>query len=240
MVRDFSENSPVQAAGLQIGDRIVRANGRAINVHGTFWLQVQRANGGPVDVVVDRGGQLLNFTVTPQYHEGQYRLGFFTGVAAGPFAEMPQGDVPFWINQLGVFESFAHGFHSMIFSIELVMYSLGQLITGNFSFADMMGPLGIVAAVGEQIEGSAAAGGGLAALWAALSFAAIISANLGVFNLLPIPALDGGRLVFLFLEAIRRKPINPDKEGMVHFVGLMALMVLIVFITYQDILRLFS
>ena len=68
----------------------------------------------------------------------------------------------------------------------------------------------------------------------------LISANLGVMNLLPIPALDGGRLVFLFVEAIRRKPVNPDKEGMIHFAGFVALMIVMVLVFYNDIMRIFG
>ena len=73
-----------------------------------------------------------------------------------------------------------------------------------------------------------------------LDIAILISANLGVMNLLPLPALDGGRLVFLIIEAVRRKPVSPEKEGMVHFVGFALLMVLMVFVLYNDIMRLFQ
>jgi len=248
-VRGFTATSPVQEAGVQIGDRIVRVNGRSMNVFGNFNLEMLRTGGNPVDIVVERDGVLHSFTITPYYTDERHLLGFVPGLTVAPFSAetmtAEDGRI-IYIDQLeGVrrasfFESLGRGFNDMLFSIELVIFSLGLIITGNFNIGDMMGPLGIVATVGEQIEGGMAAGGGLVAFWSALNFAALISANLGVFNLLPIPALDGGRLVFLTIEGVRRKPINPDKEGMVHFVGLMALLVLIAFVTYQDILRLFA
>ena len=249
-IRAFSSTvtpSPIEAAGVQIGDRIVRINNQNVNIYGDFFLEMQRADGSPINIEVERDGARHNFTVMPHLHNDGYILGFHPGSMVGPFFAQTQVaadgtvinvDAQTWVHRMGFFESIGAGLRSMVFNIRLIIFSLGQLFTGNLSVDGMMGPVGIVGAVGEQIGGSAAAGGGLAALWAALSFAALISANLGVFNLLPIPALDGGRLVFLFLEAIRRKPISPDKEGMVHFAGFVLLIGLLVFITYNDIVRL--
>ncbi|MBQ8011863.1 MAG: site-2 protease family protein, partial [Oscillospiraceae bacterium] len=84
------------------------------------------------------------------------------------------------------------------------------------------------ASMGENIKES---------LISVLSLASFITINVGIFNLLPLPALDGGRLMFLLVEAIRRKPLNPEHEGMVHFIGLALLMLLMVAVTFQDILR---
>ena len=105
---------------------------------------------------------------------------------------------------------------------------------------DLSGPVGIVQNMGEVYEESVENGGYFVALLNMMNWAIMLSANLGVMNLLPIPALDGGRLVFLLIEAIRRKPIPPEKEGMVHFAGFVALMVLMVFVLYNDIVRLFA
>ena len=102
----------------------------------------------------------------------------------------------------------------------------------------MSGPVGIVSAV-DGIYQAAAPQGMLMVVLNLMNFGVLISANLGVMNLLPIPALDGGRLVFLIVEAIRRKRIPPEKEGMVHFAGFALLMVLMVVVMYNDILRLF-
>jgi regulator of sigma E protease len=113
----------------------------------------------------------------------------------------------------------------------VLLGGLGMLFTGAASASDLAGPVGITNMVGE------AARGGIVYL---LSFTAFLSLNLGVLNLLPIPALDGSRMVFALLEAVRRKPLDPEKEGFIHWVGFMFLMSIIVFVTYNDIVRIFK
>lgn len=103
---------------------------------------------------------------------------------------------------------------------------------------DLSGPVGVVDAIGDTYEQSRSEG--TLMIWMnMLNMAVLLSANLGVMNLLPLPALDGGRLMFLLVEAIRRKPINRQVEGMVHFAGLMLLMALMVVVMYNDILKIF-
>ena len=246
-VRSFSAISPMQEAGMQVGDRIVRINNSTVNIYGDFFLEMARADGSPVDLVVERGGQRHNFTITPHYMGERFILGFHPGTVVGSFfAETitaPDGTVLHvneleWARRAGFFESLGNGFNNMIFSIRTVIFGLGQLITGGMGAGDIMGPIGIVTVVGDQVEQSLDAGGGMAAFWSILGFTYLLSANLGVINLLPIPALDGGRLIFLFLEAIRRKPISPEKEGVVHFAGFVLLMALVAFVAYSDIMRL--
>ena len=102
----------------------------------------------------------------------------------------------------------------------------------------MSGPVGVVDAIGETYEASKEDGAFY--VWLnMLNISILLTANLGVMNLLPLPALDGGRLIFLFIEAIRRKRMDPEKEGMVHFIGLMALMVLMVVVMFNDVKKLF-
>lgn len=112
----------------------------------------------------------------------------------------------------------------------LIWKSLIDLVTGQYGISDLSGPVGIVSAIGEVRSY------GFDTL---LKLIAMISINLGIFNLLPIPALDGGRLVFLLIEAVRRKPVPPEKEGLVHFVFLALLMVLMVVVTISDVKKLF-
>ena len=103
---------------------------------------------------------------------------------------------------------------------------------------DLSGPVGVVDAIGTAYEETRDEGAVI--MWMnLLNMAVLLSANLGVMNLLPLPALDGGRLVFLFVEAVRRRPVNREVEGMVHFAGLMVLMVLMVVVMYNDILKIF-
>ena len=116
--------------------------------------------------------------------------------------------------------------------------SLKMLFSGQLGLNDMAGPVGVVDMIGDTYEQSKADGGFY--VWLnMLNISILLTANLGVMNLLPIPALDGGRLVFLFIEAIRRKRIDPEKEGMVHMIGLLALMALMVVVMFNDVSRLF-
>ena len=122
--------------------------------------------------------------------------------------------------------------------IRTTILSLKELVTGHLGMNDLSGPVGVVDAIGDTYEQSKSEG--TLMLWMnMLNMAVLLSANLGVMNLLPLPALDGGRLVFLIIEAIRRKPINRRIEGMVHFAGLMLLMALMLVVMYNDILKIF-
>ena len=116
------------------------------------------------------------------------------------------------------------------------------MIKGKYSLKDMSGPVGIVDSIGSVIDSETDDETGKVD-WSALSdtimsLSAFITINVGIFNLLPLPALDGGRLVFLIIEGIRRKPVPPEKEGLVHTVGLLALFALMIVITVSDILKL--
>jgi len=245
-VSGFTEISPVQEAGLEIGDRIVQINGRNVNIHGDFTLEMMRADGSPIELVVERGGQRMNFTVIPFYleDENRYLVGFVPGWRIGPFHAQTQteadGSITYlddfdWVYRLSFFGAIANGFHNTANTVQLTMFAVSTLFTEGLG--GLMGPLGIVTTVGGSVEQSLATGGGMAALWSLMFFTFFLSVNLGILNLLPLPALDGGRLIFLFLEAIRRKPINPDKEGMVHFAGFVLIMVLTAVVLYNDIMR---
>jgi regulator of sigma E protease len=248
-VLGFYVDSPIFDAGLQIGDRIVRINNRDINIHGDFMLEMQRADGSPIYLEIERNGQILSAIVTPRYlaDENRYIVGFTPGMSVGPFFARTQteadGTVIYvddldWVHRESFFGGIANGFHNTVFSVRFTMFAISTLFTDGID--GLMGPLGIVTAVGGQVEQSLEVGGGMAVFWSLMSFTFLLSVNLGIINLLPLPALDGGRLVFLFLEAIRRKPINPDKEGMVHFAGIVMLMALAAVVFYNDIVRLIS
>ena len=112
------------------------------------------------------------------------------------------------------------------------------MVSGYFSPDDISGPVGIVSMIGDTYN-EAKSSGFLVVLLSMFNISVMISANLGVMNLLPIPALDGGRFLFYIIEVLRGKPMDPDKEGMIHFIGLMALMVLMVLILFNDVRNIF-
>ena len=136
------------------------------------------------------------------------------------------------------FNVLKYGAVEVKYMIRTTILSLKELVTGHLGMKDLSGPVGVVDAIGDTYEQSKSEG--TLMIWMnMLNMAVLLSANLGVMNLLPLPALDGGRLVFLVVEAIRRKPVNRQVEGMIHFAGLMLLMALMVVVMYNDILKIF-
>ena len=116
--------------------------------------------------------------------------------------------------------------------------SLADLVGGKFGLNEISGPVGVVSAVGETVSQVAASSKPLMALDSIFYLLAVITINLGIMNLLPLPALDGGRLVFLIIEGIRRKPVPAKYEGWIHAAGFALLMAFVIFITGHDILKL--
>ena len=214
-----------QEEGLQPGDVIKEINGR--NVH--LWDDVRlytltHPNDTPYEVVYERDGEEYTAMIEPRQLEGDGSP--LLGVTSENF-ERP-----------GVFGSMQYGMYKLKYWINYTVDSLRMLVTGQVGIKDMSGPVGIVNVV-DDVYQSAAPAGVLAIILNLMNFGTFLSANLGVVNLLPIPALDGGRLVFLAVEAVRRKRIPPEKEGMVHFAGFALLMVLMVVVMYNDIMKLF-
>ncbi|MCL2171261.1 MAG: site-2 protease family protein, partial [Defluviitaleaceae bacterium] len=183
----------------------------------------------------------------PDGGRGRWLVGFHPGIGLGAFNRITETDqygnplditqIP-GVRRLNFGQSLARGINEAVFASRSVFFVLRQLFTGQLGMDVLMGPVGIVDAIGGGTAASLEVGVS-AAFWTIMNFVLIISANLGVLNLLPIPALDGGRMIFLILEAIRGKPIKPEREGIVHLVGFVLLMGLAVFIAYNDIVRLF-
>ncbi|GAB7388252.1 RIP metalloprotease RseP [Bacillaceae bacterium] len=207
--------SPAEAAGLQAGDRIVAIEGKKVESWEDLVRIVSQSPGKPLTFVVERNGGQYTTTVTPNKEGNTGKI----GVEAPP----PRID-------RSVIGAFAYGIETTYDFSVLIFKSIGMLLTGQVSLQELSGPVGIYKMTGE------AAQQGLAIL---LKWSAVLSINLGIFNLLPLPALDGGRLVFLGIEAVRGKPIDPQKEGMVHFLGFAFLMLLILVVTWNDIQRFF-
>lgn len=221
-----SEGYPAAEAGLQVGDKIVSINGKRIHLsreltNYTMFHQKTLSKGEPLEVVYERDGERYTARITP-VDDGTGRYVFGYGSSNNYRTKA---------NPLQVLEYSAY---EVKYWIETTFSSLGMLLQGNVTLDDMSGPVGVVEMIGETYEQSQADGAFY--VWLnMLNMAILLTANLGVMNLLPIPALDGGRLVFLFLEAIRRKQIDPETEAKIHFAGLMALMVLMVVVMFNDV-----
>ena len=223
-VESLIAGMPLDEAGLQPGDTITAINGTEIADGEAYdvYLKDHPLSDEPVEITYVRDGLDYTATITPQEYRTP-QLGFSYNLGY----EKTSG--------LGVLK---YGALEVKYMIRTTLLSLKQLVTGNLGFKDLSGPVGVVDAIGTTYEQSRSEG--TLMLWMnMLNMAVLLSANLGVMNLLPLPALDGGRLVFLVVEAIRRKPINREIEGMVHFAGLMLLMALMVVVMYNDILKIF-
>ena len=197
------------------GDEIVALDGKkVINYKDFSFLMGNAQQGKPVEITLKRDGAKKDIEITPVLHEGRYVLGI----------EMKTKDMTLW-------DAFVCGFKEMFFVVRIIIYSLMMLITGKVPVSEMSGPVGTTMLIGQAAQ---------LGILNLLYMFALLSANIGIFNLIPFPALDGGRIFFLIIELIRRKPIPPEKEGIIHFIGLVLLMLLMVFVTSSDIYKLFT
>lgn len=219
-VASFSENASSEATGLQAGDEILKINGRSILVENDIAYELLMDTDGVVDMVVRRNGEVTELSgVTFDFQEGED--GSHTLIVDFKVVGQPItfGNV------------LSYSVRKTASVARLVWISLLDLVTGNASLNDLAGPIGMTQVVGQ------AASIGISSL---LLLGAFITINVGIFNLLPIPALDGGRLLFLIVEVIRRKPMKPEYEGYVHMVGFALLIILMIVVAFHDIWRLFA
>jgi len=201
-------------------------NGERIYLAREIYINMYINKGKDMTLVFERDGKSYETTVSPKYSEedGRYLIGF---QGYGEYVDCKNANI------------FPYTYYEVRYCLTSTLKSLGMLISGNGSKDDVSGPIGVAQVIGDISE-QAAPYGITVVIINLLNIALLLSVNLGVMNLLPLPALDGGRLVFLLVEAVRGKPIPPDKEGMVHFAGFVALMILMVFVMYNDIMRIFA
>lgn len=232
VVREVTEGLPMQAAGVEAGDRITSINGERIVLERELssYFLFHDLSDEPVELAIVHDGQEKSLTVIPQLTKGNdgtesYKLGFTHGNVSR--------------TRVSGFGVVKYALYEVKYWIVTTIQSLGQMIKGKVSPKDISGPVGIVQFVGETVNQSAASGPGVVALQL-VNIAILLTANLGVMNLLPIPALDGGRLLLLVIEWIRRKPISTKIENAVNMTGFALLMILMVVILGNDILKIFT
>lgn len=219
------DNSAAQEAGLESGDVIRKINGESIHIYREVSLDSMMSYGHSMTITYERDGERHTTTLTPKYSEEDDR--YYIGIQGG--GELLK------CNALQVFQ---YGYYEIEYWVRVTFKSLGTIFTGHFSRDDVSGPVGVVQAVNTTYT-QASQYGVFTVIMSLLNLTTLLTVNLGIINLLPLPALDGGRLVFLIIEAVRGKPVPPQKEGMVHLAGFMALMVLMVLVMFNDISRFF-
>ncbi len=254
-------HSFIEKAGIEPGDRIIEINGKNVNFYNDISLYTADfEKDTEAQITVKRGKEKLDFTIMPteqiiniKYTEKDIEyvstINGFTEVEHIEYSDENPKDNSLIGKQetttryligftpksedVTVLNVWGQAWNQTKFVVKLVYQSLWELVTGKLGMEHMSGPVGIVNEVNDAVnQGSRS--------WLyVLNLIALLTINLGVFNLLPFPALDGGRLFFMIIELIRRKPIPPEKEGIIHAAGMLLLLLLVVFVSYQDIMRIF-
>ena len=224
VIGSVEDGYPAAEAGLQEGDRVVRIGDKNIHIYREISAYLQFHPDEDVVLTYERDGEEHTVTLTPKMDEelGYERIGLASS-----------GNT-----KANLLTAFQYGTYEVKYWIEVTLDSLRMLVTGQIGVDQLSGPVGIVDVVDETYQQSRSYGV-YVVVAQMLYLAILLSANLGVMNLLPLPALDGGRLVFLFVEAVRKKRVPPEKEGYVHFAGIVLLMLLMVVVMYNDIQRVF-
>lgn len=230
VVNGFSDNSPAKEAGVLEGDVITSYNGHKVYNFREILVYTQlNQTGDEITLSVDRDGKSYDFTFTPAKNEnGVYLMGVAGGVR----------------ERKDAWNVIKYSFLEMRYQVKTVYLSLSYLITGKLGFKNMSGPVGIVSMINDTInEAKDSANGDTSVaiiniILNMINFSLLISANLGVMNLLPLPALDGGRAVMLLVEGIFKKRLSVQKEALINTVGFLLLIGLMVIVLFQDIMKL--
>lgn len=221
---DIIPDSAAAEAGMEDGDQIISINGSRTWLYREVSLYSSLHQGQTATVVFERNGEKQTVVLTPKQSDtGAYLYGFSRTV------QREKG---------GVLETVGYSCAEIRYWLKATVESLKMLIGGQVGLEEMSGPVGIVSTIGDTYKESRVDGWYYVTM-NMIMIAILLSVNLGVMNLLPIPALDGGRLVFLILEAIRGKAIPQEKESMVHFTGFVLLMGLMAVILFSDLHKLF-
>ncbi|MCR5830209.1 MAG: RIP metalloprotease RseP [Lachnospiraceae bacterium] len=225
-IADVSEDGAFYKAGIRKNDIIVAMNGEKISTGGELnsYIGVNPLNGDSIVVTVDRGGVKNDYTVVPIAVEG-YDAGL-------SFNSSYRTEV----SGLSVIK---YSYYELKYNIVGTIKSLVLLFTGKLTGDDFGGPVKIVEKIDDTIEATEDQGVFIV-IMNLINWIILISANLGVMNLLPIPMLDGGRILFALIEVIRRKPIPPEKEGIVNIIGAILLLIVVVLVFFKDIISLFA
>ena len=204
--------------GLQTGDKILKIGSERVFLYDDLAFEILRVGNEPTDVTVLRDGvrTVVPDVVFPTYTE----RGLVFGDSSFLYPETVEKTLPRFLYQT-VMQSFS--------TIRMIYESLLDTVTGRYGLAAVSGPVGVVEQVGETAKYGARA---------VLYMLMVLTMNLGIINLLPLPALDGGRLLFLLIEAVRGKPVKPEYEGYVHLAGMVLLLLFMAVVTFQDVARL--
>ena len=220
-IKEFYPDAVSSQYGLQAGDRFVEIDGHHVWSELDLSFLMSRSQDGVFDFVVERDGEKVTLNDVHFATEQQ------NGITLIQYDFIIIGEQPGFLNIV------KNAFTQSASIVRMVWLSVFDLVTGRYGMSELAGPVGTVDIIAD-VTAQAVSSGSLTNL---LTIMAFITINVGVANLLPLPALDGGRFLFLAVEAVRRKPVNPKYEGYVHAAGLALLLLLMVVVTYNDIAR---
>ncbi|MBO6260391.1 MAG: RIP metalloprotease RseP [Lachnospiraceae bacterium] len=225
IVADVSEGMPAMEAGIEAGDEIISINGHRTYLWREIMVRSFMSTGGKMNIVYERNGEQRTAELTPKWSDEDKR--YYIGFSGG-------GDY-IACNNLRVFQ---YSWYEVRYWLDATIQGLKYMVTGHASVDDLSGPVGIANVIDDTIEDTKQ-DGAFVVILNMVNIALLLSVNLGVMNLLPLPALDGGRLLFLFFEAISGKKVPPEKEGLIHLIGFILLIILMVVVLYNDITKFF-
>lgn len=220
IITDVNENYPAAVAGLEQGDKVLAINGHKVKYIDDISLYMTLANLEDTLVfdVEKKDGTNKTYNIKPVKQETGEKESYVVGIV---LSKQPER---------GFFKSFEFAFKQECAVVKQMLVVLKSLFTGGLSLNKLSGPVGIYSIVDQYKEQ------GLNSL---LYLVALLSVNVGIINLIPLPAFDGGRILFLIIEKVKGSPINPKVENMIHSVGFILLMALMIYITFNDIINLF-
>lgn len=225
VIQATMEGYPAEAAGIEPGDLITKIGNEKIHIYRQISLISAINQGENLDIEYVRDGKKYTTTIEPQYDAETDR--YYIGIlGSGEIVECKGLDL------------FKYSLYETEYWFGYTFKCLKMLVGGKLTKDDVAGPVGMTQQIEETYE-AVKPYGFSSVLFTMMELAMLISVNLGVLNLLPIPALDGGRLLFMLIEVVRGKPVPPEKEGIVHLIGMAALFALMIFVLFNDIMRLF-
>ena len=220
-VDEVVTNSPAYEY-IKPGDKITKINDYSVNIRQEISVALSLGEGDSYDIKLIRNGKTLSFKDIPVYEIESDGVSYkMMGIVCR-------------VNKPSFSSVLRESFFQTVYMGKVVFLSLSMLLRGEAKISELSGPVGVI----DQMENAvSSSGGGLTGFINLLFLAGFISVNIGVMNLLPFPALDGGRIFFIIIELILRRKISPEKEGVVHFIGLLLLFGIMIFATWNDILR---
>lgn len=238
-VHSVMDGYPAQAAGIQAGDKIIAVNGKRVNIRSDLSFYLSENAGKTLELTVKRGKEKLVYNIAPKADKnGNYLVG------VNMEAKLPLINVGMYdekssagLEKASFFECVADGWYNMHFLVKITVYGVAKMLTFSVPMSDVSGPIGVTTVVGDAYE-ETVKDGAIFALLTMLNLSALLSANLGVINLVPIPALDGGRIFVYLIEIIRRKKLPPEKEGVINLIGFVLIMGFGIFVAVNDVIKL--